>query len=90
MTFMNVEFIKKVNEEYLARASGILTAANVASMPVMSFLISAIIGFTGTVVILVGTGIIGGIICVFMARSRELDEMEGAGNPSGNEIEQTT
>lgn len=90
MTFMNVEFIKKVNEEYLARASGILTAANVASMPVMSFLISAIIGFTGTVVILVGTGIIGGIICVFMARSRELDEMEGAGNPSGNEIRQTT
>lgn len=54
MTFMNVEFIKKVDEEYLARASGILTAANVASMPVMSFFISAIIGFTGIHFIFMG------------------------------------
>lgn len=76
--FMNVEFIKKVNEEYLARASGILTAANVAAMPVMSFVISGIIGFVGTKAIFMGVGIIAAIICMFMVRSKELSEEDVA------------
>lgn len=73
-TFMNVEFIKKVDENYLARSAGILTAVNVASTPVTSFIISILIGLTGTANIFLGAGIIAIIVCVLMSRSSELEE----------------
>lgn len=74
ISFMNVELVKKIDEEYLARSIGVVSAMQVASMPVMSFLISAVIGLTGTANIFLWTGIIAFVVCAIMVRSKELDE----------------
>lgn len=77
-TLMSVELIRKIEPDFLARAAGISAAADSASMPIMSFVISALIGFTGTAYIFLGTGIIAVILCGIMVRSKELDEMPEA------------
>ena len=75
-TFISVEFIRKVDENYLARCSGIMTAANVASTPIASFVISAVIGFVGTANIFLGVGIFSVIVCMLLVRRPELQEDE--------------
>lgn len=84
-TYMSVEFIKKVDEEYLARASGVFTAANVSATPVVSFLISAVIGVTGVANIFLGVGILAAVACIFIVGNRELNEEETEETAAGAE-----
>lgn len=74
ISFMNVELMKKIDEGYLARSVGVVSAMEVAATPVMSFVISAVIGLTGTANIFLWTGIIAFVVCAIMVRSKELDE----------------
>lgn len=76
--YMSIEFIKKVDESYLARCSGILNSASMASTPIISFLVSGVVGFTGTKEIFMGTGILAVAICGIMLRSPQLDEEPAA------------
>ena len=46
--FLSVASVKYVNQEYLARTSGIMSAASIAAMPVLSFLISGLVSFVTT------------------------------------------
>lgn len=76
-TFMSVEFIKGIDEEYLARASALSEAADNASMPLVSFLITGIISFTDVETILVFAAIVEAVMCIFLIQSKELDEEKG-------------
>lgn len=73
-TFMSVEFIKGIDEEYLARASALSNAADNASMPMVSFIITGIISFTDVETIFILAAIVEVVMCLFLIRSKELDE----------------
>lgn len=76
ISLANVALIKYVEEKYLARVGGITSAISMASMPVTSFLVSAVVGYTGTKWIFVIMGVISLLGGVFIAGSRALDEEE--------------
>lgn len=66
----SVEFMKNVKEEYLARSSSLLNALCTAAMPVTSFIISAVAGFTSTAVLFIISGIADFIVCTILARKK--------------------
>lgn len=76
MTFLNVEFVKKLDEAYLARAAGIMESLSVASVPVMSVIVSGAAAFVTTEWLFVAAGILGLLICPLFLKSKVLDEKE--------------
>jgi len=66
----SVEFMKHVKEEYLARSTSITNAICTAAMPLASFVISAVAGFTSTAVLFIISGILDFIICAILARKK--------------------
>jgi len=66
----SVEFMKSVKEEYLARSASLSNALCTAAMPVASFIVSAVAGFTSTAVLFIISGILDIIICTFLARKK--------------------
>lgn len=70
-SFLGVELVKSIEEQYLARISSIYGAACVAAMPVVSFLISAIAGFTPTWLIFVISGVLDIIICINLCSKKK-------------------
>lgn len=66
----SIEFMKNVEEEYLARSGALLGAGCVAAMPVVSFLISAVVGFTSTQTLFIIAGILDIIICLRLCRRK--------------------
>lgn len=72
-SLINVEFVKRTDEKYLARAASFLTAFSVASIPIAAFLISGVAVFIETEWIFVGTGVIDIVVTLIMYRSKVLD-----------------
>jgi MFS family permease len=62
-TFVYVEFIKNIEENFIARVSAIMGATCVAAMPIVSFMISALAGWTSTATIFIIAGVINVIVC---------------------------
>lgn len=75
MAFMQVEFIKSVEEEYLARASAILSSFGSAATPIASFLLGAVMVFVSTEIVFAAIGIVDIAICLLLLRSKVLGEI---------------
>ena len=59
---LGVQFVKSVEEEYLARVGSIFNALATASMPITSFIVSILVTMISTETILIA----GGILCVIL------------------------
>ncbi len=75
-TFCNVEFVKNIQVEYIARVSSIFSASCVAAIPVVSFLVSVLAGFTPTVVLFLIAGIIDIIVSTMLIRKKRFAAMD--------------
>jgi MFS family permease len=76
VSFCNVEFMKHIQGDYIARASSIFSATCVASIPVASFVVSILAGFTPTVVLFLIAGILDVIICIGLCSRKRFSAME--------------
>lgn len=72
----NVFSVKRIKTEYLARISGIVTATSVASMPVVSFLVSGIASKVKTGTIFMVSGMLALLVTVAMFFSKTLGDDE--------------
>ena len=75
-TFLNVEFIKKIDEAYLARSASIMSSLSVASVPVASAIVSALVTFVKTEWFFIAAGVLVMVICPFFLRSEVLVEKQ--------------
>ncbi|MBP1756039.1 MAG: transporter [Firmicutes bacterium] len=76
MSFCNVEFIKNIKGEYLARVTSIFGACCVAAIPVVSFVIGALAKVTSTAVLFLITGILDVIICIGLCSRKRFAAMD--------------
>ena len=75
-TFLNVEFVKKIDEEYLARAAGIMTSLSVASVPIASIVVGALAAVIEIECLFIVSGMLAIAVCPFFLRSKVLEERE--------------
>ena len=75
-SFCNVEFIKNIPGEYIARVSSIFSACCVAAIPVISFLIGILAKFTPTAVLFLVAGIVDITICIWLCGKKRFTGME--------------
>lgn len=87
LAFIQVEFVRRVRETYLARTGAIMDAIGSAATPLVGFLISAIAVFVKTEWIFAAAGILDFVVCLFILRSKVLDEQKEASEVS---VEATT
>ncbi len=73
--YCNVEFLKQIDEEYLARTASFLSSASVAVMPIMSFVVSGMAGITSTKIILMVTGGISIFVTVGLVMNKTLKKL---------------
>ena len=73
---LSVFAVKRIRTDYLARISGITTAAGAASMPVASFLVSIVVAYVDTSAIFITSGVLALIVTVCMIFSRTLGQGE--------------
>ena len=68
---LNVFVVKRIESDYLARISGITTAASVASMPVASLLVSIFVAHVDTSTIFIASGVLALIVsgCMFFSKT---------------------
>ncbi|MFV0343812.1 MAG: MFS transporter [Anaerocolumna sp.] len=75
-TFFNVEFMKNVKEDYIARVSAIFSACAVSAIPITSFVISFLAKFTPTVVIFLIAAIADISISILLCSKKRLNSIE--------------
>ena len=73
-SFLNVEFVRRVDEKYLARTDAISMSLAMAALPVVSFVISALVAYVSTATFFVAAGVVDIIVCIFIVRSHVLDD----------------
>ena len=71
---LNVFMVKRIQQDFLARIDGITTALSTASMPVASFLVSAIVAYASTTAIFIASGVFALIVTICMLFSKTLGE----------------
>lgn len=69
-TFLNVELVKMINEEYLARTASIMSSLSVISVPVVSFLISLVTAMVSTEWLFIIAGVLAAIAGPFFINSK--------------------
>lgn len=72
--FMQIEFMKRVEESYLARAVSIMTSLSTIATPAVGFVISTVAVFVATKWLFVIAGVLDIVICLIMVRSKVLDK----------------
>lgn len=80
---LNVFIVKRIRQDFLARIDGITIALGTASMPVASFLVSAIVAYASTSAIFIASGVFALIVTICMLFSKTLggnDEKPASGN----------
>ena len=80
---LNVFMVKRIRQDFLARIDGITIALGTASMPVASFLVSAIVAYASTSAIFIASGVFALIVTICMLFSKTLggnDEKPASGN----------
>lgn len=63
MSYLNVQIVRRVKEQYLARVSAIVSSFGSAIVPMISFLIGLVAVFASIEKIFLVTGMIGGLCC---------------------------
>ena len=86
-TFAGVEFMKAIEESYIARVTSILNASVVAAMPLVSFMISGLAGFISTGEIFLGLGILEIAICFVLFSKKRMTAIEVEQKEGVSEIE---
>ena len=74
---INIQFMKTVDHAYMARASAVFNSSVTAAMPLGSLLVSAIVGFTGTLNILIFTTFFSALILISVTITKPTLEIEG-------------
>ncbi len=74
---INIQFMKTVDHAYMARASAVFNSSATAAMPLGSLLVGAVVGFTGTLNILIFTTVFSALILIFVRITKPTLEMEG-------------
>lgn len=72
-SYVSVEFVKNVEERFLARTSALFGAVCVAAMPLVSFFISLIAGFVSTEFIFLAAGILDIVICIYLCNKKRFE-----------------
>lgn len=75
MTLVNIEFMKKVEETYLARVGALFNSVCVAAIPVVSFLATVLAKGLSTKVIFMVTGICGILICMIFCSKKKTSQL---------------
>ena len=75
-TFAGVEFMKAIEENYIARVSSIMNAVTVAAMPIVSFIIGAISGIVSIREIFFALGILDIILCIILFSKHRIAAMD--------------
>ena len=70
---MSVASVKYVNQEYLARTSGIMSAASIAAMPVLSFIISGLVSFVTTAQCFIFAGVCALLECIWILKNKGIE-----------------
>lgn len=63
-TYAGIEFMKTIEEDYIARVSAIMNACCVAATPVVSFIIGGVTGFASTGNIFLVLGLLDFLVCM--------------------------
>ena len=71
--FLSVASVKYVNQEYLARTSGIMSAASIAAMPVLSFIISGLVSFVTTAQGFIFAGVCALLECIWILKNKGIE-----------------
>ncbi len=79
-TFAGVEFMKAIEENYIARVTALMNASCVAAMPVVSFIISGTTGFASTGQIFFAVGILEIGVCLVLFGRKRFDAVENEQN----------
>lgn len=87
-TFLNVELIKMIKEEYLARAASIMSSLSVISVPVVSFIISAVTAMVSTEWLFIIAGVLAAIAGPCFLNSKAMKEQSTEDAPIESEIGQ--
>lgn len=73
-SFLNIEFVKNVKEEYLARAASIMTSLSGICVPVASFVVSAIATSVRLDWLFVGAGTLAVLACPLFLSSKVMEK----------------
>lgn len=71
-SYMNVFSIKRIKEEYLDRTSSISTAVSIATVPIVSFILSGLVSYVSTAHIFIYTGVLALLVTICMLFSKTL------------------
>ena len=72
-TYINVAFLKSVEQEYLARSAAIMNAAGASAVPLVSFLISAVVSVISTEMVFLCAGIFLIIVIGYLSVTMNFD-----------------
>ncbi|WP_167954904.1 MFS transporter [Anaerosporobacter faecicola] len=75
LTLVNVEFMKKVEESYLARVGALFNSVCVAAIPIVSFFITVLAKFLSTKVLFIITGGAGILVCIFLCTKKKTNQL---------------
>ena len=74
-TIINVQFLKCVNQDYLARTQALLGAGSAAAVPVTSFFLGIVVNYISVKSIMIVTGILSAVLfTVFRAKNIRFEE----------------
>lgn len=71
--FLNVEFVRRVDEKYMARVNAVSMSVSMASLPIVSFAIGGLVSYVSTALIFIFAGVLDIVICLFILRSKIMD-----------------
>lgn len=84
-TYANIEFMKVIEEGYIARVSAIMSAGCVAAMPVVSFIISGMTKLASTGKIFLVVGLLDFLVCLVLFGKKRFTAMNEQNERSENE-----
>jgi MFS family permease len=88
-TFAGVEFMKAIEENYIARVSSIINASCAAAMPAASFIIGGLAGFVSTGKMFLAVGLLDIIMCLALFGKKRFDAVmneQNVGSENEREI----
>lgn len=85
-SFCGVEFVKNIEEGYMARTSAILNAGCVAAMPVVSLFISVVTGITSTAMIFIIAGGLDILICLKLCSKKVFARLKDKESNTANKM----
>lgn len=74
-SFANAEFMKSVEQNYMARVASLFSAGCVASMPIVSFIVSLLANFLETSIIFIISGVCGILFGIFYCSKKRIQRL---------------